>query len=87
MSPTEYNYQVYNCELMAVICSLQEWQCYIYGSDYTTIVWTDHHNLMYYTHPQKLTRRQVQWMVELMNYDIKLQHKVGSKMIVADTLS
>jgi len=87
MSPTERNYQVYNRELMAVIRSLREWQCYIYGSDYTTIVWTDHHNLTYYTHPQKLTRRQVRWMVELMDYDIKLQHKAGSKMIVADALS
>ncbi len=87
MSPTERNYQVYDRELMAVICSLREWRCYIYGSDYTTIVWTDHHNLTYYTHPQKLTRRQVRWMVELMDYDIKLQHKAGSKMIVADALS
>jgi len=26
-------------------------------------------------------------MVELMDYDIKLQHKAGSKTIVADTLS
>jgi len=51
------------------------------------IVWTDHHNLTYYTHPQKLTQRQVRWMVELMDYDIKLQHKAGSKMIVADALS
>src|SRR5438445_287645 len=42
---------------------------------------------MYYTHPQKLTRQQVQWMVELIDYDIKLQHKAGSKMIVADALS
>src|SRR6266511_3801071 len=38
-------------------------------------------------HPQKLTRRQVQWIVELMDYDLKLQHKAGSKMIVANTLS
>ena len=87
MSPTERNYQVYDRELMAVIRSLREWRCYIYGSDYTTIVWTDHHNLTYYTHPQKLTRRQVRWMVELMDYNIKLQHKAGSKMIVADALS
>jgi len=51
------------------------------------IVWTDHHNLTYYTHPQKLTRRQVRWVVELMEYDLKLQHKKGSKMVVADVLS
>ena len=56
MSPTEHNYQVYDCKLIAIIRSLREWRCYIYGSDHTTIVWTDYHNLTYYTHPQKLTR-------------------------------
>ncbi len=87
MNPTEQNYQVYDRELMAIICSLREWRCYIYGSSFTMIVWTDHHNLMYFMHPQKLTRRQVQWIVELMDYDLKLQHKAGSKIIVANNLS
>ncbi len=87
MNPMERNYQVYDRELMAIICSLREWRCYIYGSSHTTIVWTDHHNLTYFTHPQKLTRPQVRWIVELMDYDLKLQHKAGSKMIVTDALS
>ena len=86
MNPMERNYQVYDRELMAIIRSLREWRCYIYGSNFTMIVWTDHHNLKYFMHPQKLTRRQVRWIVELMDYDLKLQHKAGSKMIVADTL-
>ena len=87
MNPTERNYQVYDRELLAVIHSLRKWHCYIYGSNFTTVVWTDHYNLTYFTHPQKLTRRQVQWIVELMDYDVKLQHKKGSKMIAADALS
>src|SRR6266508_567090 len=87
MNPTEWNYQVYDRELMAIIRALREWRCYIYESSFMTIVWTDHHNLTYFMHPQKLTRRQVRWIVELMDYDLKLQHKAGSKMIVADALS
>src|SRR6266498_1823409 len=77
----------YNHELMAIIRSLREWRCYIYGSNFTMIVWTDHHNLTYFTHSQKLTRQQVRWIMELMDYDLKLQHKAGSKMIVTDALS
>ena len=72
---------------MAIIHSLREWRCYIYGSNFTTIVWMDHHNRTYFMHPQKLTRRQVRWIVELMDYNLKLQHKAESKMIVADALS
>src|SRR6266545_8145952 len=72
---------------MAIIRSLHEWRYYIYGSSFTMIVWMDHHNLTYFMHPQKLTRQQVQWIIELMDYDLKLQHKAGSKMIVTNALS
>ena len=51
------------------------------------IVHTDHHNLTYFQSPQKLTRRQVRWVVELMEYDVVLKHRAGKKMIVADALS
>src|SRR5438309_11275003 len=37
--------------------------------------------------PTETYKATVRWMVELMDYDIKLQHKAGSKMIVADALS
>src|SRR6266540_2211192 len=39
MNLTEPNYQVYNRELMAIICLLHEWRCYIYGSSFMMIVW------------------------------------------------
>ncbi len=41
---------------------------------------------VFYALPE-ITRRQVRWIVELMDYDLKLQHKAGSKMIVTDPLS
>ena len=59
LSATKHNYQVYDRELYAIIRCLRDWRCYIYGSPHEMIVWTDHYNLTYYTHPQKLTRRQV----------------------------
>ena len=55
MSPTERNYQVDDRELMAIIRALHDWRCYIYGSPFIMIVWTDHHNLTFFTHLQKLT--------------------------------
>ena len=87
LSATEHNYQVYDRELYVIIRCLHDWCCYIYESPHETLVWTDHYNLTYYTHPQKLTRRQVQWVIELEDYLIKLQHKKESKMVAADVLS
>ncbi len=40
MNSTEQNYQVYDRELLAIIRSLHKWWCYVYRSNFMTIVWT-----------------------------------------------
>jgi hypothetical protein len=87
LQPAERNYQVYDRELYAIIRALREWRHYILGSSFVTIIRTDHANLTYYRSPQRLTQRQTRWIVELMDYDIQLQHKPGKTMIPADALS
>jgi hypothetical protein len=87
LSPPERNYQVYDREFLAIIRALREWKHYIQGSPFKTIVHSDHQNLTYYRSPQKLTQRQTRWVVEFMDYDVKLQHKAGKLMIPADALS
>src|ERR1700731_4213698 len=57
------------------------------GSPHQTVIFTDHQNLTYFQQPQRLTRRQARWVAELMEYDVKLKHKAGKQMIVADALS
>jgi len=87
LTAPERNYQTYDCEFLAIIRALREWRHYVQGSSFKTIVHTDHHNLTYFQSPQKLTRRQVRWVVELMEYDVVLRHRAGKKMVVADALS
>src|ERR1700691_3412965 len=60
---------------------------FIIGSPHRTVIFTDHQNLTYFQQPQWLTRRQARWVAELMEYDVKLTHKAGKQMIVADALS
>ena len=47
----------------------------------------DHKNLTYCRNAQKLNRRQARWSLLLSEYDIKLIHLPGNKMILSDTLS
>ena len=77
----------YNREFLAIILCTREWRHFIIGSPHTTIIFTDHQNLTYFQSPQKLTRRQARWVIELTEYDIKLQHKAGRHMVIADALS
>jgi hypothetical protein len=87
LSPTERNYEIYDRELLAIIRALEEWRHYIQGSGHTTEVLSDHKNLTYWRKAQRLNRRQARWTLYLSEFDIKLTHTAGSKMIQSDALS
>ena len=84
---TEWNYEIYDRELLAIIWALEEWQHYIQGSSHTTIIYSDHQNLTYFQNAQKLNRWQAWWSLYLSEFDVKLIHQLGSKMIQSDVLS
>ena len=86
-SETERNYKIYDRELLAIICALEEWRHYIQGLPHTTLVLSDHKNLMYYREARKLNRRQARWSLYLSEFDIKLVHTPGHKMIQSNALS
>ena len=64
---------------MAVIWSLRYWHHLLQGSPYKVIVLTDHSNLQYYRHPQKIGRHVAQYISLLGDYDIELKHLPGIK--------
>ena len=86
-SPTERNYEIYDRELLAIIRALEEWRHYIQGSPHTMVIFSDHKNLTYYHEARKLNRRQARWSLYLSEFNVKLTHISGSKMIQSDALS
>ena len=86
-SPTERNYEIYDQELLAIIRALEEWRHYIQGSSHTAIVFSNHKNLTYFREARKLNLRQAQWSLYLSEFDVKLVHIAGTKIIQLDTLS
>ena len=51
---TEWNYDIGDRELLAVIRALEEWRHYLLGSPHEVILLSDHKNLGYFKQPQKL---------------------------------
>ena len=70
-----------------MIRALEEWRHYVQGSPHTTVVFSDHKNLTYFREARKLNRRQARWSLYLSEFDVKLEHMSGMKMIQSDTLS
>ena len=85
LSPTERNYEIYDWELLAIIQALKEWN--IQGSAHTTVILSDHKNLTYYWEAKKLNQRQAWWPLYLFEFDVKLVHTPGNKMVQSDALS
>jgi hypothetical protein len=55
LSPTEWNYQIYDRELLAIIQAFKEWHYLLLGAPHQMMVHTDHLNLTYHQKPQDLT--------------------------------
>ena len=86
-SPAERNYKIYDRELLAIIRALEEWRHYIQGSPHMTIIFSDHKNLTYFREARKLNRRQARWSLYLSEFDVKLVHIAGTRIVQSGTLS
>jgi len=84
---TQRNYEIYDRELMGIVHALETWRHYLQESPFSTVILSDHKNLMYFRTAQKLNRWQAHWSLFLSEFDLKLIHTPGSKMIQSDTLS
>ena len=79
-SPAERNYDIYDQELLAIICALKTWRHYLHGSPFPIQVFTDHKNLTFFRSPQQLNHRQACWLLDLADFDLQLTHVPGSHL-------
>lgn len=84
---TEWNYKIYNKELLAIMLALNKWRHYLMGAFQDFEIWTNHQNLQYFQKPQKLNHWQAHWVTELAEYHFTLYHKAGTANKKADLLS
>ena len=55
----EFNYFIYNKELIVIIESFKEWKPYLNGTKHWVKVYTDHKNFIYFTTSKDLNQRQM----------------------------
>ena len=58
MQPEEWNYKIYNKELLAIVDAITKWRQYLLDAIEKFKVWTDYENLKYFREPHKLNRQQ-----------------------------
>jgi hypothetical protein len=78
-NPAERNYDIHDRELLAIIHGLRAWRHLFLSSPYVITILTDHKNLTYYRHVQRITRRVARYLGELAEYNFVLKHKPGTQ--------
>jgi len=58
LSLVEQNYKIYDKEMLAIICALEEWRHFLEGAQHPVEIWTDYKNLEYFMMAKKLNRHQ-----------------------------
>src|SRR6266850_1154472 len=79
LNPAERNYNIWDREFLAAVTGLHFWRCLLGGSLHKVTVWTNHANVQYYCHPQKVNRRVTRYITLLGDYKLELEHLPGIK--------
>jgi len=58
LSLVEWNYEIYDKEMLAIIRALEEWRYFLEGARHPVEIWMDHKNLEYFMTAKKLNRCQ-----------------------------
>ena len=86
MSDAECNYEIYNKEMLAIICALQAWRHYLEGLPSMFKIQSDHKNLKYWCMAQNLTQQQARWALYLSHFNFVILHKLCTLNRRADAL-
>ena len=87
IQPVEWNYEIYDKELLTIVETLTKWKQYLLDATEKFKVWTDHENLKYFREPHKLNGQQTRWYLKLQDYDFILWHIPEKTNTKADILS
>jgi len=87
LSPAEFNYDVFDKEMLAIVYALQNWRHYVLETEHTTTIFSNHHNPEYFTNMVKLDRRQARWAEILPEFDFVIIYRKYSLNHKADILS
>ena len=87
LNQAKRGYNVYDKELLAVLCALQHWRHYLADVKHHVVMHTDHEALLSFKEPKNINQQLDQYVVKLADYDLILKHKPGKENKITDALS
>ena len=83
----ELNYEIYDKEMLAIVDSLEHYRHLFEGLGQQITIYSDHHNLLWFTETKVYNRRQARWAEKLSKYDFIIHFRPGVQGGKPDALS
>ena len=87
LNPAEYNYEIYDKELLAIIRCFEQWRPELEATGVPIKVITDHKSLEYFMTTKKLSRRQACSAEFLLGFNFVISYTPGIENGKADLLT
>lgn len=87
MAPAEYNYEIHDKEMLAIVRSLEQWRPELQSTHNRIQIYTDHRALEYFMTTKRLTARQARWAEALSEYYFQIMYRSGKSNVKADALT
>jgi hypothetical protein len=87
MALAEYNYEIHDKEMLAIIRSFSHWRPELQGNGSPVKVYTDHKALEYFMTTKQLNSRQARWAELLADYSFMIMYRPSKDNAKADILS
>ena len=86
MISIEYNYEIYDKELLIIIRCLKHWRLEFENIEKSIKIFIDHKNLKMFMISKKLTSRQTRWAKILSKFNIVIQFQSEAQNVKIDAL-
>lgn len=87
LNPTKCNYKIYNKELLAIVSAFEHQRPKLEGTNLPIQVLTNHKALEYFITTKKLTCKQAQQALTLVDYNFQITYHLGTKNMKANALT
>jgi len=87
LAPAEYNYEIYDKELLAIIRCFEQWRPELEGAAFPIEVLSDHKNLQYFCTTKQLNARQARWSEYLSRFNFVIKYRPGKQGQKPDALT